>query len=76
MRSAPGWSARFRRGRYTADPSARIALTARGALIYKYDGLTNPAVCVLDFGSDKISNNTFTVQFPAASYNSAILRIA
>lgn len=30
-------------------------ITARGALIYKFDGATNPAVCVLDFGSDKTS---------------------
>ena len=50
--------------------------TARGALIYKEDGITNPAVCVLDFGSDKtVSNQTFTVQFPAATNTSAIIRI-
>jgi len=59
-----------------ANTSWSVALTARGALIYKYDGLTNPAVCVLDFGSDKISTSTFTVQFPTASATSAILRIA
>jgi len=59
-----------------ANTSWSAALTARGALIYKYDGLTNPAVCVLDFGSDKISTSTFTVQFPTASATSAILRIA
>jgi len=59
-----------------ANTSWSTALTARGALIYKYDGLTNPAVCVLDFGSDKISTSTFTVQFPTASATSAILRIA
>ena len=51
--------------------------TARGALIYKYDGSTNPAVCVLDFGSDKTTTNgTFTVQFPSATYTSAVIRIA
>jgi hypothetical protein len=50
------------------------AITARGALIYKAG--TNGAVCVLDFGSDKTSNATFTVQFPAATNNSAIIRIA
>lgn len=50
--------------------------TARGALIYKSDGATNPAVCVLDFGSDKtVTNQTFTVQFPAATNTSAIIRI-
>ena len=52
------------------------AVTARGALIYKYDGASNPAICVLDFGSDKISTNTFTVQFPAVTNTSAIIRIA
>jgi hypothetical protein len=52
------------------------ALTARGALIYKNDGVTNPAICVLDFGADKTSTTTFTVQFPTADSNSAIIRIA
>lgn len=50
------------------------ALTARGALIYKLGA--NGAVCVLDFGSDKTSTSTFQVQFPAASSNSAIIRIS
>jgi hypothetical protein len=50
------------------------ALTARGALIYKAgdDG----AICVLDFGSDKTSGTTFTVQFPNPSNTSAIIRIS
>ena len=51
------------------------ALTTRGALIYQSGG-GNPAVCVLDFGSDKTSTATFTVQFPAVSNTSAIIRIA
>jgi hypothetical protein len=50
------------------------ALTARGALIYKAGD--NGAVCVLDFGSDKTSNTTFTVQFPAVTNTSAIIRIS
>jgi len=50
--------------------------TARGALIYLADGVTNPAICVLDFGADKTSDSTFTVQFPAATNTSAIIRIA
>mgnify|MGYP003339109186 FL=1 len=50
------------------------ALTARGALIYQPGA--NGAVCVLDFGSDKTSTSTFTVQFPAATNTSAIIRIA
>lgn len=51
------------------------ALTARGALIYKDDGALYPAVCVLDFGADRTSTATFTVQFPAAAPTTAILRI-
>ena len=53
--------------------SWNAAITARGALIYKAGD--NGAVCVLDFGSDKTSTSTFQVQFPAASSNSAIIRI-
>lgn len=49
-------------------------LTARGALIYKAGA--NGAVCVLDFGADKTSATTFTVQFPTATNTSAIIRIA
>lgn len=51
------------------------ALTARGALIYSTSS-GNPTVCVLDFGSDKTSTTTFTVQFPSATSTSAIIRIA
>ena len=50
------------------------ALTARGALIYKPGA--NGAICVLDFGNDKTSTSTFTVQFPAATSTSAIIRIS
>ena len=49
------------------------ALTARGALIYDSD--TDASVCVLDFGADKTSTTTFTVQFPAATNTAAIIRI-
>ena len=51
-------------------------ITARGALIYLANGTTNPAICVLDFGNDKTSSNTFTVQFPAVTSTSAIIRIS
>ena len=51
------------------------ALTARGALIYDVTN-GNKTVCILDFGSDKTSTTTFTVQFPAATNTSAIIRIA
>ena len=52
------------------------AFTCRGALIYKYDGVTNPTVCVLDFGADKTCTTSFQVQFPAANNTNAIIRIA
>ena len=49
------------------------AFTCRGALVYNY---TTKAACfVLNFGSDKTCNSTFTVQFPAATSTSAILSI-
>ena len=52
-------------------------ITARGALIYLADGVTNPAVAVLDFGSDKTSTaGDFTIVFPAADASNAIIRIA
>jgi len=52
-------------------------ITARGALIYKADGGTNPAVAVLDFGADKSSTSgDFTIVFPTADASNAIIRIA
>ena len=57
-----------------ANASWTGAFTARGALIYKAGD--NGAVCVLDFGSNKTSTNTFVVQFPAATDTTAIIRIA
>jgi hypothetical protein len=48
-------------------------ITARGALVYKVGGA---ALFVLDFGSNKTSTTTFTVQFPAATNTSAIIRIS
>jgi hypothetical protein len=50
------------------------SITARGALIYKAGD--NGAICVLDFGNDKTSTSTFTVQFPAVTNTSAIIRIS
>ena len=65
---------------------ASSTITARGALIYNSTPsaaaadntpLTNPAVAVLDFGSDKTSNDgNFTIVFPLASATTAIIRIA
>ena len=51
------------------------AFTARGALIYK-SGSGNPAICVLDFGSDKTSTTSFIVTFPTASSADALIRLS
>ena len=59
-----------------ANAAWSSALTARGALIYLKDNVTNPAICVLDFGNDKTSTTTFTVQFPSPDNTSAIIRIS
>jgi hypothetical protein len=58
-----------------ATISVSTAFTARGALIYK-DGGSNPAICVLDFGSDKTATTTFTVTFPTASSADALIRLS
>ncbi len=58
-----------------ANVTWNAAFTVRGALIYK-SGSGNPTVCVLDFGADKTSTSTFTVQFPAATNTAAIIRIS
>jgi hypothetical protein len=57
-----------------ADATITAAFTARGALIYKDDG-SKPAICVLDFGSDKTATTTFTVTFPTASSADALIRL-
>ena len=49
-------------------------LTARGGLIYNYSK-ANKSVAVINFGADKISASTFTVQMPANTYTSALIRI-
>jgi len=52
-------------------------ITARGAMIYNDTAAGNPAVVILDFGSDKTSTNgDFTVVFPTADASNAIIRIA
>ena len=57
-----------------------VTLTARGALIFNDSASGDPAVCVLDFGSDKsASSGDFTVVFPGGSSpdsSNAIIRIA
>lgn len=56
-----------------SSPAWTGSITARGALIYTPG--TNGAVCVLDFGSDKISTSTFTVTMPANTSTSALIRL-
>jgi hypothetical protein len=48
---------------------------ARGALIYN-TSKSNKAIAVLDFGADKTAGTTFTVQLPAATASTALLRFA
>lgn len=57
-----------------SSPSWTGSITARGALIYQSGG-GNPAVCVLDFGSNKTSSSTFTVQMPQNTAASALIRL-
>lgn len=50
------------------------SFTTRGALVY--NSTTNAACFVLNFGSDKVANGTFTIQFPTADASNAIIRVA
>jgi len=49
------------------------AFTCRGALIYNFSK-GNKSVAVLDFGSDKTCQTSFTVQMPENTSTSALLR--
>jgi hypothetical protein len=49
------------------------SFTAAGALIY--NSVTNASVCVLNFGGEKSSTSTFTIEFPAATSTTAVIRI-
>ncbi len=49
------------------------SFTARGALIYN-TSLGDLAVAVLDFGADKTATTSFTVQMPANTATSALIR--
>jgi|TARA_R110000764_G_scaffold140715_1_gene228803 hypothetical protein len=52
-------------------------ITARGAMIYNDTAAGDPAVVILDFGSDKTSTSgDFTVVFPTADATNAVIRIA
>ena len=62
---------------FTDETFSNVTLTARGALIFNDSASGDPAVCVLDFGSDKsASSGDFTIVFPAADSSNAIMRIA
>ena len=59
-----------------ADPAWDPAsFTARGALIYNASK-GNKAIAVLDFGADKTATTSFTVQMPANTATSALIRIS
>lgn len=59
-----------------ADPTWNPAnFTARGALIYNASK-GNKAIAVLDFGADKTATTTFTVQMPANTATSALIRFS
>ena len=61
---------------FTDEVFSNVTITARGALIYNAS-VSNTAVCVLDFGSDKsASAGDFTIQFPAVGATTSIIRIA
>jgi hypothetical protein len=49
------------------------ALTARGGLIYN-ESKSYKSIAVLDFGADKTSTVTFTVQMPPNTSTAALLR--
>ena len=53
------------------------SFTARGCLIFNDTASGDPAVCAIDFGGDKtVTSGTFTIEFPTADANNAIVRIA
>ena len=51
------------------------SFVARGALIYN-STKADRAIAVVDFGSDKTAGPNFTVQLPAASATTALIRFA
>jgi hypothetical protein len=54
---------------------ANASFTCRGALLYNASK-ANRSVAVLNFGNDKIvTNQTFTIEFPANTANSAVIRM-
>jgi hypothetical protein len=62
---------------FTTDPVwPAITITTRGALIYN-STRANAAVCVLDFGSNvSTTAGDFTIQFPAPTDTTGLIRIS
>lgn len=56
-----------------ADVVVNAALTARGALIYNASK-SDKSIAVIDFGADKTSTTTFTIQMPPNTASAALLR--
>jgi hypothetical protein len=54
---------------------ANASFVCRGGLIYN-ETKANRAIAVIDFGADKTASGTFTIQLPAATAASALLRFA
>lgn len=62
---------------FTSPTWASSSFSAAGALIYKYNGSTNPTVAVIDFGETKTSSaGNFVVNLPADLVTSAIIRFS
>lgn len=55
------------------DAVFNAAITARGGLIYN-SSKSDKSIAVLDFGSDKTSTTTFTVQMPLNTATAALIR--
>ena len=53
------------------------SFSANGCLIFNDSHSSDAAVCAIAFGSDKtVTSGTFTIQFPTADADNAIIRIA
>ena len=65
---------------FADETFSTATITARGALIYNTTPThtyTNPAIVVLDFGTDiSAISGDLTIQFPTADASNAILRLA
>lgn len=60
---------------FNAPVFTNTSFVCRGGLIYNASK-ANRAIAVLDFGADKTASGTFTIQLPAATASTALLRFA